>query len=123
MPRAKKSETPVLTKREQQVADGIVAGLSNKEIAEQLDIAYETVKEHVAHILEKYDVPRRELVAIRVLREQLTADVLGPEFAQAFDKQAAALERLAHDMLAQTAKLRAMVATAMRRKAGRKAKS
>ena len=79
MPSTKRAETPVLTKREQQVADGIAAGLSNKEIAEQLNISYETVKEYVAYVLEKYDVSRRKLVAIQVLREQLTADVLGPE--------------------------------------------
>src|SRR5262245_8012814 len=85
------SKSPILTKRERDVADRIVAGLTNHEIAKRLGISYETVKEHVAHILAKYNVPRRELVAMQVLREQLTAEVLGPEFITEFDRRAAEL--------------------------------
>ncbi|MEQ8837748.1 MAG: response regulator transcription factor, partial [Lacipirellulaceae bacterium] len=42
-----------LTKREDEVLKQLALGLSNKEIALALGISYETVKEHVQHILRK----------------------------------------------------------------------
>jgi DNA-binding NarL/FixJ family response regulator len=42
-----------MTKREQQITDLIAEGLSNKEIAQRLNIATYTVKSHVHNILEK----------------------------------------------------------------------
>ena len=53
----------VLTIREQQVLAFIQQGLSNKEIASALHIAEATVKNHVHHVLEKLNVPTRNLVA------------------------------------------------------------
>ena len=44
--------TPV-TKREREVIDLIASGMSNKEMAEQLQIATHTVKSHVRNIMEK----------------------------------------------------------------------
>ena len=41
------------TKREQEIKDLIAAGLGNKEIAEQLKIATNTVKSHVHNMLGK----------------------------------------------------------------------
>ena len=52
----------VLTVREQQVLVFIQQGMSNKEIASQLNIAEATVKNHVHHLLEKLDVPTRNFV-------------------------------------------------------------
>ena len=46
-----------LTPREKQVADQIMKGHTNKEIAKTLGLRYETIKEHVQHILIKYGVP------------------------------------------------------------------
>lgn len=42
-----------LTRRESQVLDGVVAGLSNKEIAEQLHVSPRTVEVHRGHMMEK----------------------------------------------------------------------
>ena len=42
-----------LTKRENEVLKQLAFGLTNKEIAQALGISYETVKEHVQHILRK----------------------------------------------------------------------
>lgn len=48
-----------LTRRERQIAELMVRGLSNKEIASMLQIELPTVKNHVHHILEKLGVTRR----------------------------------------------------------------
>lgn len=52
-------EAAGLTAREIQVALLINAGLSNKEIAEELYIAETTVKKHVANIFDKLGVDKR----------------------------------------------------------------
>jgi LuxR family maltose regulon positive regulatory protein len=48
-----------LSSRELEVLGLIAAGLSNREIADQLVIALSTVKTHVNHIYRKLDVSRR----------------------------------------------------------------
>ena len=53
-----------MTKRESQVVRNIAMGLSNKEIAQALDISYETVKEHVQHVLSKLDCRDRTQAAV-----------------------------------------------------------
>jgi DNA-binding NarL/FixJ family response regulator len=58
-----------LTSRELQVVRLIDQGLSNKQIALQLEIELSTVKHHVHHILEKLEVARRGEAVAR-LREQ-----------------------------------------------------
>jgi DNA-binding NarL/FixJ family response regulator len=45
-----------LTQRESEVLRQMALGLTNKEIAKMLGISYETVKEHVQHILRKIGV-------------------------------------------------------------------
>ena len=55
-----------LTSRERQIVELITQGMSNKEIARRLYIALPTVKNHIHHILEKLEVPRRMDVALRV---------------------------------------------------------
>lgn len=58
-----------LTHRECDVLRGMCRGLTNKEIARDLVISYETVKEHVQHILRKIGVIDRTQAAIWAVRE------------------------------------------------------
>ena len=60
-----------LTLREVDVLSGIVRGLTNKEIAQTLNIGYETVKEHVQHILQKVCVADRTQAAVWAVRKGL----------------------------------------------------
>ena len=48
-----------LSRREQDVLEGLVRNLSNKEIAQHLEIAERTVKFHVSNLLAKFHVQRR----------------------------------------------------------------
>lgn len=60
-----------LTKRESEVLHQLALGLTNKEIAQQLHISYETVKEHVQHILRKIGVTDRTQAAVWAVRKGL----------------------------------------------------
>ncbi|MFO0922259.1 MAG: response regulator transcription factor [Pirellulales bacterium] len=60
-----------LTQRESEVLKQMVNGLTNKEIAQSLDISYETVKEHVQHILRKIGVTDRTQAAVWAVRHNL----------------------------------------------------
>jgi DNA-binding NarL/FixJ family response regulator len=60
-----------LTKRESEVLKQLALGLSNKEIAQALSISYETVKEHVQHILRKLSVSDRTQAAVWAVRKGL----------------------------------------------------
>ena len=60
-----------LTQREVQVVKYLVDGMSNKEISDEMDISYETVKEHVQHILRKVGVTDRTQAAVWALRNKL----------------------------------------------------
>jgi len=55
----------ILTTREREVLDCLRQGKSNKEIAQTLNIAEPTVKNHVHHLLEKLDVTTRAQAAAR----------------------------------------------------------
>lgn len=57
-----------LTRREGEVLTLIGRGLSNKEIARELDLSLSTVKHHVHHVLGKLQLPRRAQ-AMRRVRE------------------------------------------------------
>ena len=59
------------TRRERQVLVKLVDGLTNKQIAQELDISYETVKEHVQHILRKIAVTDRTQAAVWAVRHGL----------------------------------------------------
>jgi molybdenum-dependent DNA-binding transcriptional regulator ModE len=87
----------------------------NKETSKLLGISYETVKEHVAHILSKHGVDRRELIIIRLMKERLTGESLGKEFVKQFDKMAAEVEETADELKRQVESMRDLVGTAMRR--------
>jgi LuxR family maltose regulon positive regulatory protein len=54
-----------LTAREQEVLERLAAGLTNREIAEQLVIAAETVKKHVANLCAKLGVSNRTEASAR----------------------------------------------------------
>ena len=60
-----------LTQRESEVLRQLSLGLTNKEIAQALDISYETVKEHVQHILRKIGVSDRTQAAVWAVRKEL----------------------------------------------------
>jgi DNA-binding NarL/FixJ family response regulator len=46
-------------------------GLTNKEIAESLHVSYETIKEHVQHILGKIGLGDRTQAAVWAVRKGL----------------------------------------------------
>jgi DNA-binding NarL/FixJ family response regulator len=52
-----------LTRREQQIVDGVARGLRNKEIARQLDISEKTVKSHLNNIFQKLGLEGRFALA------------------------------------------------------------
>ncbi|MDN3956302.1 LuxR C-terminal-related transcriptional regulator [Sporolactobacillus laevolacticus] len=60
--------TDLLTKQESNVLQLIVRGMTNKEIAEKLNISYGTVKTHINNVYSKLDVHSR-LTAIRKGKE------------------------------------------------------
>jgi len=63
-------EAVTMTKRELEVVALIGEGLSNKEIADRLDIALYTVKSHMHNVLEKLALHTRLQVAAYAHREQ-----------------------------------------------------
>ena len=60
-----------LTKREREILSLVAEGMSNREIAEKLVLSPETVKSHVAAILEKLNVSDRTQAAIYAVRHGL----------------------------------------------------
>ena len=60
-----------LTERETEVLRLLAQGLSNKEIAQSLNVGEQTVKTHVSHILEKLAVPSRTQAALYAMRTGL----------------------------------------------------
>jgi two-component system, NarL family, nitrate/nitrite response regulator NarL len=58
-------EIALLTRREEQVAQLLIAGESNKEIARRLNISVPTVKSHVHNLLGKLGLQRRGKLALR----------------------------------------------------------
>lgn len=70
-PRAAGDLEAALTQRETEVLTHLAHGLTNKQIAERLGISYETVKEHVQHILRKIGVADRTQAAVWAVRSGL----------------------------------------------------
>jgi DNA-binding NarL/FixJ family response regulator len=73
---AKQAETrtsspPRLTDRELQVLRLIATGMSNREIAGELTISENTVKNHVRNILEKLHLHSRVEAVMYALRENI----------------------------------------------------
>jgi DNA-binding NarL/FixJ family response regulator len=61
------------TKRESEVLEMLVAGRSNREIADPLGIEVRTVKAHVAKLMRKVGVQNRVALSIHVLNNSLVA--------------------------------------------------
>jgi non-specific serine/threonine protein kinase len=59
-----------LTRREEQIAEMLAQGLSNKDIADRLVIAQRTAETHVANILNKLGCTSRSQVAVWVTRQR-----------------------------------------------------
>ena len=68
---AQHGSAPRLTDREVEVLRLVAKGLSNKEIAAELVIAENTVKNHVRNILEKLQLKSRMEAALYAVREKL----------------------------------------------------
>lgn len=64
----------LLSPREEEVLTLIVEGLTNREIATDLGIAVNTVRNHVRSILEKLDVRNRVQAAVYAVRSGLVAN-------------------------------------------------
>jgi DNA-binding NarL/FixJ family response regulator len=60
-----------LTQRESDVLMKLSCGMTNRQIADDLSISYETVKEHVQHILRKIGVTDRTQAAVWAVRKRL----------------------------------------------------
>jgi DNA-binding NarL/FixJ family response regulator len=57
-----------LTRREQQIAEHVARGLSNRQIAAECGISPETVKRHLASIYDKLAMRGRVGLAIHVIQ-------------------------------------------------------
>jgi DNA-binding NarL/FixJ family response regulator len=66
-----RSNAPKLTDRELQVLKLVAKGMSNRDIANELFIAENTVKNHVRNMLEKLGLHSRMEAVIYAMREQL----------------------------------------------------
>jgi len=70
-----------MTKREHEVVDLIAEGLSNKEIAQRLHLAVDTVKSHVHNILEKLALHTRlEIASYRHARHGSASSPLADSY-------------------------------------------
>jgi RimJ/RimL family protein N-acetyltransferase/DNA-binding CsgD family transcriptional regulator len=68
----RRSTGPALTKREREVLDLVASGLSNRDIAGTLRISENTVKNHVARLLEKLQARSRMEAVVRGVQLGLT---------------------------------------------------
>jgi DNA-binding CsgD family transcriptional regulator/pimeloyl-ACP methyl ester carboxylesterase len=67
---AMKSES--LTRREREVVDLVVRGMTNRQIAQELFLAEKTVGNHIGRILTKLDLPSRTRLAAYAVEHGLT---------------------------------------------------
>jgi two-component system NarL family response regulator len=63
--------TPHLTDREMEVLRLVAQGLNNRDIAKQLFISENTVKNHIRNILEKLHLHSRMEAVVYAVREKL----------------------------------------------------
>lgn len=66
-----KEKLESLTRREKEVVIKIANGMSNKEIANHLNISERTVKNHISNIFKKIDVSDRTQAAVFAIRNNL----------------------------------------------------
>mgnify|MGYP001593864085 CR=1 FL=1 len=65
-----KNSLKLLTEREREILQLLSRGESNKAIAQSLKISYDTVKQHVRHILNKLNLSSRVKAAVLFTKEQ-----------------------------------------------------
>jgi len=65
-----KNSLKLLTEREREILQLLSRGESNKAIAQTLSISYDTVKQHVRHILTKLNLSSRVKAAVLFTVEQ-----------------------------------------------------
>jgi two-component system nitrate/nitrite response regulator NarL len=65
-----KNSLKLLTDREREILQLLSRGESNKAIAMSLKISYDTVKQHVRHILNKLNLSSRVKAAVLFTQEQ-----------------------------------------------------
>jgi DNA-binding NarL/FixJ family response regulator len=70
-PRAEELPAPRLTEREMQVLKLVARGMNNRDIAKELFISENTVKNHVRNILEKLQIHSRMEAVMVAVREKL----------------------------------------------------
>ncbi len=69
-----KNSLKLLTEREREILQLLSRGESNKAIAQTLSISYDTVKQHVRHILNKLNLSSRVKAAVLFAKEQGNPD-------------------------------------------------
>ena len=67
-----KNSLKLLTDREREILQLLSRGESNKAIAQTLSISYDTVKQHVRHILTKLNLSSRVKAAVLFTVQQQT---------------------------------------------------
>ena len=67
-----KNSLKLLTEREREILQLLSRGESNKAIAQTLSISYDTVKQHVRHILTKLNLSSRVKAAVLFTVQQQT---------------------------------------------------
>jgi DNA-binding NarL/FixJ family response regulator len=65
-----------LTGREREILELVAEGMSNREIARQLDISYHTAMKHVSNIIGKLKVSNRMEAGLVLLRHNESAMLL-----------------------------------------------
>lgn len=63
-----------LSPRQSEVVDRIVAGMNDCEVAESLDMAVRTVREHLTHVFRRLGVRDRTQLIVRVFLQFRQAD-------------------------------------------------
>ncbi len=83
-----KNSLKLLTEREREILQLLSRGESNKSIAIALSISYDTVKQHVRHILNKLNLSSRVKAAVLFAKEQgIPEDSDAPSVKQVGTKQ------------------------------------
>jgi DNA-binding CsgD family transcriptional regulator len=78
VPRDTTEALPSLTPREREIAQFVVRGLSNADIALATSISRNTVKQHLKHVFEKLQVGSRAELAAAVTRAEATGTACAP---------------------------------------------